>query len=446
MFWEQSLQYASMCDIGFRRQNNQDACVVFLASSREQWMSRGHLFVVADGMGGHAVGELASKMATDIVPHTFDKLTQLDRVEALRTAIETANNTIHERGLKNPEFLRMGTTCTALLLSPAGMYAGHVGDSRAYRIRKQKIEQITCDHSLVWELIRQKKVRAEDAERLFPRNVITRSLGPEPKVQVDIEGPHPVLPGDTFVLCSDGLSGPVSDTEIGMIAGALSPGESSRLLVNLANLRGGADNITVVVVRAGLVPKNAQHPEDFEPESPAEAEMEWETFIKTCGIAAGAVIGLLLTAATEQKAAGWFLLGAMGLLLLGWGFQNLWKKWHEPPREAAVEKQPQVANPPYRTAPAKVTSEFVNKLARMEQELQQAAREEAWPISWKEQEQHSKKAAELASKAATLSLALQEYAQSLDLLMEGVHHQRRLRAQQQRQATAAPPADSKPQV
>src|SRR5262249_6773699 len=160
---------------------------------------------------------------------------------ALRRAFLEANSTIHARGQQNPEFAGMGTTATTLLLRPEGAWVGHVGDSRAYRVRGEQIEQLTFDHSLVWELARRHHVPPDLLQR-SPSNVILRSLGPEPLVQVDIEGPHSVQPGDVFVVCSDGLSGQISDHELGAICTALPPAEACRFLVDLANLRGGPDN------------------------------------------------------------------------------------------------------------------------------------------------------------------------------------------------------------
>ena len=247
MHWEQRVEYAALTDIGFRRRNNQDSYCVLTSKSRDEWFERGHVFLVADGMGGHAVGELASKIAADTVPHTFLKLRELPVVEALRVAVETAHRVIHERGEQNRDFNRMGTTCTTLVLTPLGAVIGHVGDSRCYRIRGGKIEQLTFDHSLQWELIRQGKMSPEDIMRYEPRNVITRSLGPQPTVQVDVEGPYAIRPGDVYLLCSDGLTGQVPDEEIGQIASALAPSDACRFLVDLANLRGGPDNITVVI-------------------------------------------------------------------------------------------------------------------------------------------------------------------------------------------------------
>src|SRR5579862_271537 len=263
MRWEQPIRCASVSDIGFRRRNNQDSYAIRICSDQETWRQHGHLLMVADGMGGHAVGELASKIAADTVSHTFFKLRDLDAPEALKQSLETANATINQRGSLNRDFARMGTTCTTLVLCPKGAVIAHVGDSRAYRIRGDRIDQLTFDHSLHWEMIRQGKMRPEDVFMHESRHVITRSLGPEPVVLVDIEGPHAVLPGDVYVICSDGLTGHVQDAEIGIIARELPPQEACRLLVNLANLRGGSDNVTVVIGRVSGAP--GTEPEDENP-------------------------------------------------------------------------------------------------------------------------------------------------------------------------------------
>ncbi|MEZ6065944.1 MAG: protein phosphatase 2C domain-containing protein [Planctomycetaceae bacterium] len=256
MRWEQQVQYASQTDIGLRRKNNEDACATRICLTEEEFRERGHLFVVADGMGGHAVGELASKIAVETVPHTFFKLTGSSAIELLRLAVEAANAAINQRGTQNRDFQRMGTTCTSLALTPRGLLLGHVGDSRAYRIRRDRIDQLTFDHSLVWELQRKNPNAAKQIDLSAHKNVITRSLGPEPSIEVDIEGPYPIFPGDIYVLCSDGLSGQVTDEEIGGIARELSPNLACRLLVHLANLRGGVDNCTVLIVRVGDLPAN----------------------------------------------------------------------------------------------------------------------------------------------------------------------------------------------
>src|SRR5262249_47567723 len=126
----------------------------------------------------------------------------------------------------------------------------HVGDTRVYRVRGGRIQQLTFDHSYLWEMARRQNVDPGELQGL-KSNVIIRSLGPDALVQVDVEGPHPIEPGDIFVLCSDGLSGPVSDSESGAVTATLPAEEATRFLIQLANLRGGPDNITATVVRVG---------------------------------------------------------------------------------------------------------------------------------------------------------------------------------------------------
>jgi protein phosphatase len=423
MHWEQQVRYAAITDVGFRRQNNQDACIVQLSPDQETWQIRGHLFVVADGMGGHAVGELASKIAVDTIPHTFDKLRQLNARDALWAAIEAANTAIYERGMQNKDFLRMGTTCTALLLCPQGAIVGHVGDSRVYRIRSRLIDQLSCDHSLVWELIQQRKVHPRDAERMCPRNVITRSLGPEAAVQIDIEGPFPVLPGDTFVVCSDGLCGLLNDSEIGIIAGELPPTEASRMLVHLSNLRGGPDNITAIVVRAGEIPAGVED-SDATMTTRVGLDLGWWGFAVMCVLAALFLLGLGLVALDpQQRTAGAVLIAVTAIGSIGWLVMNRFKKKPvEPVRN--YDPRSTIAWRPYRTASARITDEFVQSLARMEGELRRAAVEENWTIDWKLLEESYRKAADLLSRKR-LSKSLLEFSRVFDLLMVGVHAHRK---------------------
>src|SRR2546423_1604638 len=146
-------------------------------------------------MGAHAVGELASKIAVDNIPHLYFKHAHQGPAAALATAILDTNSAIYSRGQQNREFEGMGTTGTVLLLRPEGAWIAHVGDSRVYRVRDGKIEQLSFDHSLVWELARRQRKDPGELQGI-PSNVIVRSLGPEPLVQVDVEGPHPVQAGD----------------------------------------------------------------------------------------------------------------------------------------------------------------------------------------------------------------------------------------------------------
>ena len=245
------LEYHALSDVGLRRANNQDAYAVHTASTQQAWAHRGHLFLVADGMGAHAAGELASKLAADTVPLTYEKLRDQPPPLALRQAIEKANEVINTRGEANAEFHGMGTTVSTLVLLPQGAIVGQVGDSRVYRLRGGRLDQLSFDHSLVWEMSVGAGIREEDLPAYVPKNVITRSLGPSETVDVDIEGPFPLRSGDVFMLCSDGLSGQVGDEEIGVILSVLSSTEAAAALVDLSNLRGGPDNITTIVVHVG---------------------------------------------------------------------------------------------------------------------------------------------------------------------------------------------------
>jgi len=249
--WDDLIIDAAATDTGMRRSNNQDSYTAVRAPNPEVWRNRGHVFLVADGMGAHAVGELASKMACDLIPHNYMKTKGGTPSEAIVKSFREVSALIHSRATANRDFQGMGTTCSSLILLPEGALVAHVGDSRVYRIRESRIDQLSFDHSLVWELVKRNHLTPEQANLSVPKNVITRSLGPEPTIEVDLEGLLEVQLADVYLLCSDGLSGPVNDLELGSFAGHFHPREACRYLINLANLRGGLDNITVSIVRIG---------------------------------------------------------------------------------------------------------------------------------------------------------------------------------------------------
>ncbi len=136
-----------------------------------------------------------------------------------------------------------------LVLLPQGALVAHVGDSRVYRLRGTRLEQLTFDHSLVWEMSAAGQLPKDALPGFVPKNIITRSLGPHASVQVDLEGPFPLEAEDTFLLCSDGLTGQVCDEEIGVLLQCLPPADAAQVLIDLANLRGGPDNVTVIIAR-----------------------------------------------------------------------------------------------------------------------------------------------------------------------------------------------------
>lgn len=426
MLWEQKIEYAALTDIGFRRRNNQDSYAVQIAPDRDQWGRRGHLFLVADGMGGHAVGELASKIAADTIPHTYQKLQDVEPAEAIKTAVVTANATINARGEMNRDFTRMGTTCTTLVLYPKGAVIAHVGDSRAYRVRADRIEQLTFDHSLQWELLRQGKMSPEEIFRNEPRNVITRSLGPNPVVQVDVEGPYPTRPHDVYLLCSDGLTGLVKDEEIGIACRELPPSEACRLLVDLANLRGGPDNITVVIVRVGGIPAELPQEADAEPVHPAEGRFGWGWLIAVFLAGIMFIVGHALPYFDFERRFEGVLIEALGVA--GLGMQLLvWLRMRRRAQEQSALPE-MTPGTPYRTASAKITPEFVTELANLEYNLQRSAVEEGWSIEWSEHNQVFE-AAKTALAERRYTESLRDFARAIHVLVGGIHLLRKQRDQ-----------------
>ncbi len=241
------VEHSALTDLGMRRLNNQDA--IASPEGPLEVNGRGAVYMVADGMGAHAAGELASKLAADCIPHAYQKMGDVEPPAALRKAVQKANGLIHAKGQSSPEFHGMGTTSSCLLLLADAALVAHVGDSRVYRLRGDRLEQLTFDHSLVWEMAAASHTTAEEVPACIPKNVITRSLGPHEKVNVDVEGPHKLIDGDVFMICSDGLTGVVEDQLLGSLLGAMQPEEAAQTLIDLANLRGGPDNISVVVAR-----------------------------------------------------------------------------------------------------------------------------------------------------------------------------------------------------
>jgi protein phosphatase len=410
--WEGQVEFAGLSDTGLRRENNQDAFAL-VPATKEDWKRHGHLFLVADGMGAHAVGELASKLAADTVSLCYSKHGSLSPVEGLRRAFDEANAAIQQRGHLDPDFEGTGTTATALVLHPDGVVIGHVGDSRIYRVRNRTIEQLSFDHSLAWELTRQGRLKPELRRDFIPNNVITRSLGPEPAVEVDLEGPYDVEPGDVYVLCSDGLSGPLRDEEIGVIADNLPPSEACQLLVDLANARGGPDNITAVVVR--LIPWESRHSNPQGASRPAQGSLRLPVLVQTCFLTlifgAGAGFGAL---GYSQAAATTLLIGTAGAALAG--AQALWqhRRW-----QILSERQKQ----PYRSASCELNGVVVRQVATLVHQLRQLAIEEDWKIDWPRFHAEHKRA-ESCVLVEEWREALRAYAAATHLLMQNVRAHR----------------------
>ncbi len=246
-------------DVGRKRHHNEDSLLCNNELS---------LFAVADGMGGHLGGERASRMAVEILEREIEKAwregtlataaanaaKEADPVGALlRQAVIEADRSIYETALANPALAGMGTTLTALLFDGDQLHMGHVGDSRAYLYRDGRARQLTEDHSWIQEQVRAGLISAEEARESRFRNIITRSVGFEPSVEPDLTALS-VQAGDCFVICSDGLSNYLSADEVGQVLTGHFYRDVAKVFVDMANERGGDDNVTCLVIYAANEP------------------------------------------------------------------------------------------------------------------------------------------------------------------------------------------------
>jgi protein phosphatase len=249
------VEAAGDTSVGMKRNHNEDNYAI---------LPEEDLFIVADGMGGHASGEVASQMAIETMRDFFRATSQdpeatwpykMDKSRGyqenrLITGIKLANLRIFESAQRNAGQRGMGTTMVALLAFDDGVLVGHVGDSRVYRLRDGKLTQLTEDHSLLNDYIKMKRLSPEEIANFPHKNVIVRALGMKESVKVDcfLDKPEP---GDIYLMCTDGLSGPVSDDEIREITHHAAPDliGASKGLIERANRNGGPDNITVVLAR-----------------------------------------------------------------------------------------------------------------------------------------------------------------------------------------------------
>jgi protein phosphatase len=298
-----TVEYGHRSDRGRMRAENQDNYGKFPADAFDLARPNGLLFIVADGMGGHERGREASALAVSMVQQTYFSDPSPSIPEKLRKSVQVANSHIHERGDGGSAERRMGTTCTALVLAQKRAFIAHVGDSRAYRIRGKKIEQLTRDHTKAAEMYRH-GVLSQSEMRVHPeRSVLHRVLGMESDVEVDLVENISVRDGDVFLLCTDGLA-EVSEEEILWVAQSNSPSRTCDQLVALANERGGRDNVTVLAIRIRR-----------ETRSSASARSRWKfwkPWVKV--LATGALVG----AAALALAVGLRFRGHLQRMMDGW--------------------------------------------------------------------------------------------------------------------------------
>ena len=247
------IRYAGNTHVGMKRGHNEDS--LYLVPSE-------NLYLVADGMGGHASGEVASQLAVEVVAEFFQETAEDDDMtwpfkmdkdkeyqeNRLATSIKLANRRIFESAIIDPKLKGMGTTLVVVYFSSDGCYIGHVGDSRVYRLREDELTQITEDHSLLNDYIKMKELTQEEIDNFPHKNVIVRALGMKETVQVDTTYEQPA-DGDIYMQCSDGLSGMIDDAGIReiMITHRDDLEASCNKLIEVANQNGGTDNVTVVL-------------------------------------------------------------------------------------------------------------------------------------------------------------------------------------------------------
>ncbi|MFP4974535.1 Stp1/IreP family PP2C-type Ser/Thr phosphatase [Paenibacillus sp. CN-4] len=234
-------------DVGRVRAVNEDS--VWVGLTRGGYT----LGIIADGMGGHQAGDTASKLALETVKQGLEELQPDADTEAMRSALASAilqaNDTVHSEAARDEKYHNMGTTVVAVLLKEAEGYIGHIGDSRAYKVKDGMARQLTEDHTLVNELFKNGQISQEELESHPRRNVLTRALGTDPETSVDL-APVSLEPGELLLLCSDGLSSFVSAEHIGKVAGIreITLEERADRLLQLALLAGGGDNISVAML------------------------------------------------------------------------------------------------------------------------------------------------------------------------------------------------------
>jgi protein phosphatase len=318
----------------------------------------------------------------------------------------------------------MGTTCSCLVLLPQGALVAHVGDSRVYRLRGHHMAQLTFDHSLVWEMAAAGHMAQEDAPAYIPKNVITRSLGPHENVNIDLEGPFDVVEGDVFLLCSDGLSGQISDAELGALLHCLTPGEAVQTLVDLANLRGGPDNISVVVARVvgGEAPASKPRSKDQKDTVVRSATPPAPSvLLQSASVAALFAVALCLV---NQ----WWVASAIAgaALLTGVAFLAAGRFRRNGGPSAALALGGPYGNGPYRDTTSEPDEKVVASLAEMAEKLRSLPNGHGLKIDWTPLD-----ASTAAGKAAAASgdhcAAIRRYAEGIRTVMQQLR-QRRLTA------------------
>lgn len=250
------IELANLTDAGCERENNEDYFAYCEPETDQEFFRKGRLAIVADGMGGEEGGEIASRLATETIRREYLNSSESNPLDSLVQSFQAAHYNISNVARQRPEVRSMGTTCTAVAINNGFAYFAHVGDSRLYLIRDSSILQLTHDHTAINRLLEDGVITPEEAQNHPQRHVLTAALGAKHEVQADIaQAPIPLELGDVLLLCTDGLWGLVSDSEILSVVRTRTPRDACKQLVQMAKDRGGPDNITIQILRIG----DAQH-------------------------------------------------------------------------------------------------------------------------------------------------------------------------------------------
>jgi serine/threonine protein phosphatase PrpC len=247
--------FANASDTGCVRAVNEDYYLFIEPPDDAEFQQRGRLVVVADGMGGHKGGRIASRLAADTIRDVFLTAADTDPLAVLQEGFHRAHQAIRQIAVNDPELDGMGTTCTAIILRGLSLALGHIGDSRLYLIRGGSTTQLSRDHTVVNGMVESGLITPEEAEHHERKHVLSAAMGVSPDLKADfVQDPATLTPGDTLLLCSDGLHGLISDEEIAAATIDQPLSEACAELLAWAKVRGGPDNITLQMIRIEAAP------------------------------------------------------------------------------------------------------------------------------------------------------------------------------------------------